>query len=115
LLSTLAPDIDLVVLGMCLISASGTIIGTSVYATVQEMSPSRYRGRMLTVYALAAGLLGMMLGAPLVALMTDHVFKNPARVNISMLSVSAPGAVIAFGLFWWGLRGFRRMRAAGGP
>jgi MFS family permease len=110
LLSTLATDIRLAVLGMCLISASGTIIGTSVYATMQELAPDRYRGRMLAIYALAAGLLGMMLGAPLVALMTDDVFKDPARVNISMLSVTAPGAVIAFGLFWWGLRGFRRMR-----
>jgi MFS family permease len=111
LLATLAPNLGLVVFGMCLISLSGCIIGTSVYATIQEMSPNHCRGRMLALYALTAGLLGMMLGAPLVAFMTDHVFGDPAALNLSMLAVSAPGAMIALALFWWALPGFGLMRA----
>lgn len=111
LLATLAHDRQLVIFGICLLSASGAIVGTSVYATVQELVPANYRGQMLALYTLGAGLVGMMLGAPLIAVVTDYVFGNHGALNLSMLAVSASGAMVAIALFWAGLAGFRRVRA----
>jgi MFS family permease len=112
LLASLAPTIGLVVLGLCLISLSGTIVGTSVYATMQELAPVGFRGRMLALYAIFSGLLGMMVGPPMVALLTDHLFHDPASIHLSMLAVSLPGVLISIPLFALGLRGFRSMRAS---
>ena len=110
LLTCLSPHLMMVVLGLCLISASGTMVGTSVYASMQELAPSQFRGQMLAVYSLASGLLGMMVGPPMVALITDYVLHNPGKVNLSILAVCAPGAFIAWLLFAWGMRGFRALR-----
>ena len=112
ILTCLGPNVEMVVLGIAITGFSGSMIGTSAYAAIQEMSPGEFRGRMLALYALAHGLGGMMLGAPAVAILTDHVFKDPQLVHLSMLAVSVPGALLAICLFWLGLGGFRAMRDA---
>ena len=110
ILTCLGANVELVVLGIAITGFAGSMIGTSVYAAIQEISPGRFRGRMLAIYALAHGLIGMMLGAPAVAFMTDEVFRNPQLVHLSMLSVSVPGAALGLFLFWAGQKGFRAMR-----
>ncbi len=114
LLTVFGSTVFVVMIGACLTGFTGTLIGTSAFATVQEMSPGRVRGRILAVYALAHGLIGVMLGAPSVAFVTDNVFADPGKIHLSLLIVGSGGAALATALFAFGLRGFVQMRREAG-
>ena len=110
LMLTLGQTVAVATLGIGLIFATSGVIGSSVYATLQEMTPNHCRSRILALYALAHGLVGVMLGAPSIAFLTDTIFGDPAAVNLSMLIIGCTGTLIAFILFCLGLKGFCRMR-----
>ncbi|TZG27980.1 MFS transporter [Sphingomonas montanisoli] len=77
---------------------------TAMIAGVQAGTPRAYRGRMIAIMNLAASLVGMILGPWSVAMLTDHVFVDPAKVGLSVAivcGVTAPICVLIY------LAGFR--------
>ncbi|NUQ11551.1 MAG: MFS transporter [Gemmatimonadaceae bacterium] len=54
-------------------------------AAVQEMSPPPMRGQASALLVFMLNFVGLGLGPPVVALMTDHVFRDPAKVGLSLL------------------------------
>lgn len=77
-------------------------------AHLQMATPSEYRGRVSALFVLVFNLMGMCLGPPSVAFMTDFVFRDPAKVHLSLLSIYVVIALLAALLFRVGLAPARR-------
>ena len=99
----LAPNLTVVMI--CLGLFHMTIpFTTAMIAGVQAGTPRAYRGRMIAIMNLAASLVGMILGPSSVAMLTDKVFMDPAKVGWSVAivcGVTAPICVLIY------LAGFR--------
>ena len=64
-------------------------------AAMQEMSPRAMRGIAAAVLVFLLNFVGLGLGPPSVALVTDNVFRDPAKVGLSLLVVTLVGRSIA--------------------
>ncbi|MBL8644349.1 MAG: MFS transporter [Rhodospirillaceae bacterium] len=53
-------------------------------ATIQEITPNRLRGRMTALYYAVTNLVGISLGALLIGLLTDYVFRDEMAVGSSI-------------------------------
>ncbi|MCU1719508.1 MFS transporter [Pseudomonas sp. 5P_3.1_Bac2] len=66
-----------------------------VSATIQLMAPTHLRGRVMGMFILVVGTVAPTLSPPLVATITEHVFKDQAMLGYSLISVSATSVVLA--------------------
>jgi len=64
-------------------------------AAMQEMSPSAMRGQAAALLVFLLNFVGLGLGPPAVALVTDNVFRDPAKVGFSLLVVTLVGRALA--------------------
>lgn len=69
-------------------------------AMVQVATPERLRGRASALFILTFNLLGLGLGTPLVAAITDFVLHDDAKVGWSIALVSVTLSPVAALLFW---------------
>lgn len=77
-------------------------------AAMQEMSPRAMRGIAAAVLVFLLNFVGLGLGPPSVALVTDNVFRDPAKVGLSLLVVTLVGRSIAALSVAGGLAAHRR-------
>lgn len=77
-------------------------------AHLQMATPNEYRGRVSAMFVLVFNLMGMCLGPPSVAFLTDFVFHDPKLVNQSLATMYIGVALAASILFWVGLKPARR-------
>jgi len=77
-------------------------------AAAQEMSLPALRGQASAVLVFILNFVGLGVGPPAVALLTDHVFQDPARVGLSLLVVTVLGRALAALVTWVGLPAHRR-------
>lgn len=110
LLITVAPDLWLVVLGLVLLNGFGVQITTTVYATLQDVTPNRLRGRVFASYGLLVNIVGLAFGPTAVALVTDNVFRDPNQLHWSMLIATLPAYALSLILCRAALPRYRRMR-----
>ncbi|TWH94559.1 putative MFS family arabinose efflux permease [Sphingobium wenxiniae] len=82
--------------------------GPSV-AHLQLATPNRFRGRVSALFVLIFNLMGMCLGPPSVAFLTDFVFHDPMRVNTSIMMVSVVALCLSSVLLMIGLAPARRI------
>ncbi len=75
-------------------------------AALQIVTPNRMRAQVSALYLLVLNLLGIGLSATAVALVTDFVLKDPARVGVSMAVVGGIAAPLAAIVLACGLRAF---------
>ena len=64
-------------------------------AAMQEMSPGAMRGQAAALLVFLLNFVGLGLGPPAVAMVTDNVFRDPARVGLSLLVVTLVGRSLA--------------------
>jgi hypothetical protein len=62
---------------------------------MQEMSPRAMRGVAAAVLVFLLNFVGLGLGPPAVALVTDNVFRDPTKVGLSLLVVTLVGRLVA--------------------
>jgi MFS family permease len=77
-------------------------------AAMQEMSPRAMRGIAAAVLVFLLNFVGLGLGPPAVALVTDNVFRDPAKVGLSLLIVTLAGRLVAALSVAGGLAAHRR-------
>ena len=77
-------------------------------AAMQEMSPRAMRGVAAAVLVFLLNFVGLGLGPPAVALITDNVFRDPAKVGLSLLIVTLVGRLFAALSVAGGLTAHRR-------
>lgn len=96
LLSLARPhDVPVTMAGFGLFALLSTIASGCGFAILPDIVPSEARGRIIALYQLVANLGGLGLGPTLVALVTDHVLRDEALLNWSMLLVALPSTAIA--------------------
>jgi hypothetical protein len=72
---------------------SAVVTGQSAVALFQ-VTPNMFRGRVIAAYILTGTLLGLGVGATLIAGITDHVFHNDNAVGASLAVVVTSAAII---------------------
>jgi MFS family permease len=77
-------------------------------AAAQEMSPAPMRGQTSAILVFILNFIGLGLGPPAVALMTDNVFRDPAKVGMSLLVVSVGFRLVSALTVWIGLSSHKR-------
>ena len=82
----------------------------SVPPTIHDITPNRLRGRATSLHFIFSGLLGMGLAPTLIALVTDHVFRDPAALRESLLIVLLPVIAASFLVCLAGRRAYERAR-----
>jgi MFS family permease len=82
-------------------------IGTAP-AALMQVTPSQMRGQISAVYLFTVNLIGLGAGPTVVALMTDHVFRNDAMVGSSLLVVGIVSNAISALILWSGLKSYVR-------
>src|SRR5262249_44487561 len=65
-------------------------------ATQQAMTPSRMRGLAAAFGVFVVNLIGLGTGPTLIALATDHLFHDPAKLRYS-LAIGLPAALLISG------------------
>lgn len=88
---------------------------TAGAAAIQKVTPARLRARMAALYLFVVSLFATALGPTSIALLTDHLFKSPAKVGYSMSVVAAIVGPIGCLVFLLGLRPFARAIAEQSP
>jgi MFS family permease len=77
-------------------------------AALMQVTPSQMRGQTSAVYLFTVNLIGLGAGPTVVALMTDHVFRNDAMVGSSLLVVGIVSNAISALILWSGLKSYVR-------
>jgi MFS family permease len=78
-------------------------------AAMQEMSPSIMRGQAAAVLGLLLNFVGGSLGPTAVGLLNDRIFRDPAKVALSLLVMTLVGRTIAALSVAAGLAAHRRV------
>lgn len=76
-------------------------------AAMQEMSPRAMRGQAAALLVFLLNFVGLGLGPPVVGLVTDVIFQDPAKVGLSLLVVTIVGRSLAALSVGMGLRAHR--------
>jgi len=79
---------------------------------LQLITPNQMRAQVAAVFSLFNNVLGLMVGATAVALLTDYVFHDPARLHQSLAIIAAIVLPLSTFLAWWGLPHVGRSLAA---
>jgi MFS family permease len=77
-------------------------------AAIQQMMPNTMRAQATALYLFVINLVGIGLGPPIVAALTDYVFHDAQAVHLSLLGVGAVSFALAIVLLWAGLKPYRR-------
>ena len=70
------------------------LIVTSAYAALQELFPNRLRGQAVAFAVLITNLVGFGLAPTLVALVTDHIFRDEMKLQTAVGAISLAAAVV---------------------
>lgn len=81
-------------------------------AALQGITPPELRGRMAAWQLLLTGLIGMIVGPLSVALLTDILFQDEARLNWSLAIASPILTVIGAAALWAARRRYRQLSSA---
>jgi MFS family permease len=77
-------------------------------AALMQVTPSQMRGQVSAVYLFTVNLIGLGAGPTIVALVTDHVFRNDNMVGFSLLLVATTANLLATLILWRGLKSYVR-------
>lgn len=78
-------------------------------AAMQEMSPSNMRGQAAAFLGLLLNFVGLSLGPTAVGLLNDRIFRDPAKVALSLLVMTLVGRTVAALSISAGLEAHRRV------
>jgi MFS transporter, Spinster family, sphingosine-1-phosphate transporter len=79
---------------------------------LQLATPVRFRGRLMALFIMIFSIIGMSAGPLVVALLTEHVFHDPAKVGQSIATTVVVAGTFAFLMFLACLKPAREAIAA---
>jgi MFS family permease len=77
-------------------------------AALMQVTPSQMRGQVSAVYLFTINLIGLGAGPTVVALLTDHAFRNDNMVGSSLLVVATTANTLGALILWSGLKSYVR-------
>jgi MFS family permease len=93
------PHPNLALAGFGLWFLASTLAATAGITTLGVIVPNEARGVSVSLVAFCNTLLGLGIGPTLVALATDHVYRNSIAVAFAITTIVLPAALFAAGLF----------------
>jgi MFS family permease len=90
------------------------VIGAACYSLLPDLVPPQGRGLLIAMYQLVGNLIGFGLGPTAVALVTNEVLRDEARVADAMMLFGMPLFALAVVMTALAVPLVRRMREAGG-
>jgi MFS family permease len=79
---------------------------------LQLITPNQMRAQIAAVFSLFNNVIGLMIGATYVALITDYVLEDSSRLHVSLAITAATVLPASCLLLWWGLAHFGRSMIA---
>ncbi|HWW57199.1 MAG TPA: MFS transporter [Sphingopyxis sp.] len=92
---TLLPDASWALLPLAISIFLPTFMNGLSPAILQQMVPNQMRGTAISISLLVVNMLGLGLGPTLIAVLNDHVFRDPNMIHLSILSVCVVMAAIS--------------------
>ncbi|MDX2222868.1 MAG: MFS transporter [Rhodospirillaceae bacterium] len=115
----LMPTPELALAGLALSTIGGAMASACGAAATVAVAPNQVRAQATAVYWVIINLAGLFIGPPLVGLLTDQVFGDPAALKYGLAIVPALVGLPCILLQWWGLGHYRaevaRLEAAAAP
>lgn len=94
----LAPTLPASLVALGLTVAGFSMAQAAAPAVIQEITPNRFRGRVVALYLCLGGLVGIGLGPLLVGFALDHAAKGAAALPAALALVGLPGALLGLSL-----------------
>jgi MFS family permease len=91
---------ELTVAGLGVWVFASTVGATGAFCVIQELVPSPFRSTGIALITFSNTLIGLGCGPTLVALVTDHVYRVPTAVDLSITTVALPAAILACALLF---------------
>lgn len=92
---TLLPDASWALLPLAVSIFLPTFMNGLSPAILQQMVPNQMRGTAISISLLVVNMLGLGLGPTLIAVLNDHVFRDPNMIHLSILLVCVVMATIS--------------------
>lgn len=83
--------------------------GIAGVACIADIAPNSLRAKVSALFTLMAGLITNTAGPFMVGLVTDQIFRDPAKVALSLLTVIAVCGTLGAILIFAGLRPYARV------
>jgi len=103
----LMPSVSLTIAWLAVVNFFAAFPLGAAAAAAAEIVPSSMRAQGAAVYFFVLSLVSATLGPSAVALVTDHVFRDPAALRYSLVIVNVAGMSGAIALLAWGRAAFR--------
>lgn len=88
---------------------AGAAPSAASHAALVQITDAPFRARVFALYTFIQSVLGLALGPTLVALLTDHLFVDPAELRYSMTVVAVLAALAGTVLIYMCGAGYRRI------
>jgi MFS family permease len=93
LLFSIHSSIRTTAIAFAVVLTGSTMLNTASYATLHALVPNELRGRVIAVYMLIINIIGYGGGATVIALTTDYLLGNDARLRDAIVIVCLPATV----------------------
>jgi len=113
-LAVFAPRLGSAILLIASSAAVYAVIGTTLLTILQSIVKPQMRGLSVSMTGLTNTLLAGTSGPLLIALLTEHLYGDPSRVGLSIVSVVIPALVGGSLLFALAARSLRHQLEQGG-
>jgi MFS family permease len=90
------------------------VTGATTLALLQSMVPAGMRGLAIALTGLVNTIFGATTGPLLIAILTEHLYRDPAKLGYSIATVVIPALLLSSGLFLIARRALRRQLRQGG-
>ncbi|HWA63253.1 MAG TPA: MFS transporter [Caulobacteraceae bacterium] len=82
-----------------------------IIAALQMVTPNQMRGQVVALYYFIANVVGVATGPTVVALLTDHLFRDEGAVGYALATAAAVITPVVVVILGFGLRGYRETLA----
>jgi MFS family permease len=93
-----------VVMMVCLLEFCSSMVVASCTTAVQEIVPVKIRALAVALVSFGSAILGMGFGVVGAAVLTEHVYRDPAAVGLSISTIVIPSALVALACLLFGQR-----------
>jgi MFS family permease len=106
------PDAGVAIVVLAVAALIGSMATAPLWAALQMVTPNQMRGQTVAMFSFVVNIVGMGVGPLIVALITDFVFRDEARLGGSLIVATLILKPVILLLFWVCLRGYREGLAA---
>ena len=102
-----APNVATAIVLLSVMTATFPMFSTTFLTAIQEMVPNDMRGVAVSVTGLTNTIIGSAGGPLVIALATEHLYKDPRLVGYSIITVTIPAVFIGAALSFLTVRNLR--------